>query len=110
MRGQFVHYIKHHIQQLYILLDDPTAIAPRVEYLLKPDRCMYPSNEYEVCSHPSPKQDFQLGLAMTWMRPVSSQVLAPEIANTIYGKYFYSKRNLGMLHPQFINRVNGKMA
>jgi len=54
VRVQFFHYIKNHIRELYRLLGDPTAIAPRVQYLLEDDRFMCPSNGYEVCIHPSP--------------------------------------------------------
>jgi len=56
---------------------------------------------------PSPNQDFQSQLTMTWMEPISFQFLAPQIANAIYGKYFNGMRKLGMLELEFINRVNG---
>jgi len=46
---------------------------------------------------------------MTWMQPISFRFLAPQIADSIYGKYFNGKRKLGMLDPEFINRVNGTM-
>jgi len=46
---------------------------------------------------------------MNWMQPISFQFLAPQIADTIYGKYFNGKKKLGMLDPEFINRVNGTM-
>jgi len=58
---------------------------------------------------PSPNQDFQSRLTMTWMPPISFRFLAPQIADAIYGKYFNGKRKLGMLDPEFINRVNGTM-
>jgi len=56
---------------------------------------------------PSPNQDFQSRLTMTWMQPISVGFLAPQIPDAIYGKYFNRKRKLGMLAPEFINRVNG---
>jgi len=43
------------------------------------------------------------------MQPISFRFLAPQIADVIYGKYFNGKRKLGMLDPEFINRVNGTM-
>jgi len=46
---------------------------------------------------------------MTWMQPISFRFLAPEIADVIYDKHFNGKRKLGMLDPEFINRVNGTM-
>jgi len=46
---------------------------------------------------------------MTWMQPISFRFLAPQIADAICGKYFHGKRKLGMLDPEFINRVNGTM-
>jgi len=58
---------------------------------------------------PSPNQDFQSRLTMTWMQPISFRFLGPHIANAIYGKYFNGTRKLGMLAPEFINRVNGTM-
>jgi len=54
VRAQFVHYIKNHIRELYGLPGDPTAIARRVEYLLKDNRFMCPSNVYDVCIRPAP--------------------------------------------------------
>jgi len=54
MRAQFMDYIKNHMWELYQLLDNPTAIAGRVEYLLAEDRFMCPSNGYEVFIHPLP--------------------------------------------------------
>ena len=48
MQGHFVYHIKNNIKQLYELADDPTAIACRVEYLLKDDRFMCPEYGYEV--------------------------------------------------------------
>ena len=56
---------------------------------------------------PSPNQDFESRLTMTWMQPISCRVLAPQIADAIYRKYFNGKRKPGMLDPEFINRVNG---
>jgi len=58
---------------------------------------------------PSPKQDFQSPLTMTWMQPISFPFLAPQIANAISGKYFNGKRKLGMLDPEFITPVNSMM-
>jgi len=58
---------------------------------------------------PSPNQDFQSRRTMTWMQPISFRFLAPQIADAIYGKYFKSKRKLGIPDPEFINRVNGTM-
>jgi len=58
---------------------------------------------------PSPTQDFQSRLTMTWMQPKSFRFLAPLIADAINGKYFNRKRKLGMLDPEFLNRVNGTM-
>jgi len=58
---------------------------------------------------PSPNQDFQSRLTLTGMQPISFRFLAPQIADTIYGKYFNGKRKLGMLDLEFINRVNGTM-
>jgi len=58
---------------------------------------------------PSPNQDFQSRLTMTWMQPISCRFLAPQIADAIYCKYFNGKRKLEMLDPEFINRVNGTM-
>jgi len=58
---------------------------------------------------PSPNQDFQSRLTMTWMQPISFRFLAPEIADAIGGKYFNGKKKLGILDPAFINRVNGMM-
>jgi len=40
------------------------------------------------------------------MQPISFRLLAPQIADGIYGKYFNGKRTLGMLDPELINRVN----
>jgi len=57
----------------------------------------------------SPNQDFQSRLTMTWMQRISFRFLGPQIADAIYGKYFNGKRKLGMLDPEFINRVNGTM-
>jgi len=63
-----------------------------------------------VSAHrPSPNQDFQSRLTMTWMQGIAFRFLAPLIADTIYGKYFTGKRKLGMLDPEFINRVNRTM-
>jgi len=59
--------------------------------------------------HPSPNQDFQSRLTMTWMQPISFRFLAPQIADAIYGKYFNGKRKLRMLDPEFIHRVNGTL-
>ena len=42
-------------------------------------------------------------------QPISFRFLAPQIADAIYGKYFDGKRMQGMLDPEFINRVNGKL-
>jgi len=58
---------------------------------------------------PSPNQDFQSRLTMTRMQPILFRLLTPQIADAIYGKYFNGKRKLGILHPEFINRVNGTM-
>jgi len=55
----------------------------------------------------SPNQGFQSPLTMTWMQPISFWFLAAQIADAIYGKYFNGKRKLGMLDPEFINRVTG---
>jgi len=57
----------------------------------------------------SANQDIQSRLTMSWMQAISFQFLASQIANAIYGKYFNGKRKLGMLDPEFINRVNGTM-
>jgi len=46
---------------------------------------------------------------MTGMQPIALRLLGPQIADAIYCKYFNGKRKLGMLDPQFINRVNGTM-
>jgi len=54
----------------------------------------------------SPNQDFQSLLPMAWMQPISFRLLAPQIADAIYGKYVNGKRTLGMLDPELINRVN----
>jgi len=63
-----------------------------------------------VSAHrPSPNQDFHTRLTMTWMQPISFRFLAPQIADAIYGKYCNGKRKLGMLDPEFINRVNRTM-
>ena len=48
MRAQFLYHVKHSIRQLYDLLDTPTAIARRVDYLLERDRFMYLPHGYEV--------------------------------------------------------------
>jgi len=58
---------------------------------------------------PSPNQDFQSRLTITWMQPISFRFLARQISDAIYRKYFNGKRKLGMLDPEFINRVNGMM-
>jgi len=58
---------------------------------------------------PSPNQDFQSRLTMTWMQAISFRFLAPPIADAIFGKYFNGKRKLRMLDPEFINRVNATM-
>jgi len=57
----------------------------------------------------SPNQDFQSRLTMTWRQPISFRFLAPQIADTIYRKWFNGKRKLGMLDPEFINHVNRTM-
>jgi len=46
---------------------------------------------------------------MILIQPISFWFLTPQIADAVYGKYFNGKRNLGMLDPEFINRVNGTM-
>jgi len=43
---------------------------------------------------------------MSWIQPISFLLLAPQIADAIYGKYFNGKRRLGMLDRELINRVN----
>jgi len=43
------------------------------------------------------------------MQPISFRFLAPQIADAIYGNYFNGKRKLGILDPEFINRVNVMM-
>jgi len=58
---------------------------------------------------PSPNQDFQSRLTMTLMQPLSFRFLAPQIPDAIYGKYCNGKRKLGMLDPEFVNRVNAPM-
>ena len=57
----------------------------------------------------SPNQDFQSPLRMQWIQPISFRFLVPQIADAIYGKYFNGKRKLGMLDPEFMNRVTGTM-
>ena len=104
-----MHYITNHIPQLYRLQHYPTAITSRVEYPLRDDSCMFPSNGYEMGIRPSRNQDFQSQQTMTWMQPLSFQFLESQIADYIYRKYFNSKRKVGMLHLTFINLVNGTM-
>jgi len=70
---------------------------------------MCPSNSYEMCIRQSPNQDFQSQLTMTWMQPESFQFQAPQISDAIYVKDLNSLRQLGMLHPEFVPRVNGTM-
>jgi len=43
------------------------------------------------------------------MQPESSRFPAPQISDAIYVKDLNSLRKLGMLHPEFIPRVNSTM-
>jgi len=48
-RSQYLHTAKKAITELYKLnIEDPTACARRVEYLLAEDRFMCPPGSYEV--------------------------------------------------------------
>jgi len=47
--SQYLHTTKKAIRELYKLnIEDPTAYAPRVEYLLAEDRFICPPGSYEV--------------------------------------------------------------
>jgi len=48
-RSQYLHTAKKAITELYKLnIEDPTACAQRVEYLLAEDRLICPPGSYEV--------------------------------------------------------------
>ena len=51
MRSQFVFDVQDHIRRLYDLPGDPTAIVPRVDYLLARDRFMCSPRGYKVSVH-----------------------------------------------------------
>ncbi|PUU79715.1 hypothetical protein B9Z19DRAFT_1124812 [Tuber borchii] len=88
VRGQFLFHIRTNIKGLYSLPKDPTAMVPRIEYLLEGDRFMCSSNGYEN---------------------LTFRFLAPQIANAIYGKYFDGVKMQGMLDQGFLKRINGNI-
>jgi len=48
-RSQYLHTVKKAITELYKLkIEDPTACAGRVEYLLVADRLICPPGSYEI--------------------------------------------------------------
>jgi len=111
VRALFIHYIKDHIENYahYRASPLPWLIESNTFSSMTGSSAPQISMRFVSARRPSLNQDFQSRLTMTWMQPISFRFLAPQIADTIYGKYFNGKRKLRMLDPEFINRTNGTM-
>jgi len=109
--AQCVHVIKNHKRELYGLPGDSLPLLVESNTFSRMTASCAPQMGMRCVSarRPSPNPEFQSRLTMTWIQPISFRFLAPQIGDAIYGKYFNGKRKLGMLDPEFINRVNGTM-
>jgi len=108
VRAEFVHYIQNHLGNYtdYRATPLPSIVQSNTFSGMTGSCAPQKGMRCVSASRPSPNQDFQSPVTMTWMQPISFRFLAPRVADALYGKYFNGKRKLGMLDREFFNRFN----